>query len=255
VCWGTGPSGAGDDVFQQLSGAGSSGNELCGLTLAGTIDCFSGGYAKDMQPTEGTFAEVFASLRMACAQDAAGIVSCWGNPSNLDNLDAPDVPLTGVSFGGSSGCGFTVSGGIECWGNPGLEDDRLLPDRMDYSALYIEGSACGLFGDGQIGCWSLSGTSFLPPDAGWVQVAPGISVMCALHMDGHVACVGNGTDGWAEQGKPRPMDLEFEEISVGEDFGCGITTELDVVCWGGDGGEETNSPAGLKAIALDDLAP
>jgi len=88
--------------------------------------------------------------------------------------------------------------------------------------------------------------------SGFVQLASGLSLLCGLHMDGHVECNGSRVDEWDADSAPYPSGERFEEISAGDGFVCGITANQDVKCWGGDGDGRTAVPVGLKAVSLAD---
>lgn len=253
ACWGSPGVSAGQGMYKEVSGAGYFGSDFCGLRTDGTLKCFVGGYTNDFVPQEGTYKNVFVSLRMACAQKLDDTLVCWGQPENPDWLNAPTEPLTKVSAGFGSGCGFAEDGTMRCWGNDGavVDGKRLEPDRADYRAFYIGGTPCGMLEAGSIGCWSLFLDQTVPSREGYVQVASTPQLICAVHMDGHVDCEGAVKDEWGSSSKPYPSTKKFEEVSVGGDFVCGITTEQDVECWGGSDPGTTTVPAGLKAIALE----
>jgi hypothetical protein len=119
-------------------------------------------------------------------------------------------------------------------------------------AFFLGGQSCGIVEGGEVGCWNLSPNLEPPSGNGFVQVASTVRLICALKANGHVDCIGPQTDDWDSDAKPYPSNIRFEEISVGQDFVCGITTAQDVECWGGSNPGTTTVPAGLKAITLKD---
>jgi hypothetical protein len=253
ACWGSPGVSAGDEAYKEVSGAAHFGSDFCGLKTDGTVKCFVGGYTNDFLPKEGTYKHLFVSLRMACAQRLDDTITCWGQPEVPEWLNAPTEPLTRVSAGAGTGCGFAADGSVKCWGWEGaVGGNRLEPGRNDYEALYIGGSACGLLKGGSIECWGLFRNGTVPSRTGYVQIASGLRLVCGVNMDGRVDCAGGIAEEWGSAAKGYPSDKKFEEISVGEDFVCGITTELDVECWGGSTPGTTTVPQGLKAIALED---
>lgn len=250
-CWGNARLGPGE--FKQISGAGWVGRSMCGLTVEGYIYCWSGGGAVDEgQPLE-TFKRVFTSSRLGCAVQLDDHVYCWGDPTEPQALIPPDEPLTGVSVGGGAGCGFTSGGVLTCWGEStdiGGEV-RTRPDRTDYVAVFLGGAACGIYGNGNVGCWLALRDP--PTGDGYVQVASAYSLVCALHMSGRVDCTGRVLDDWAASSDaiPYPRDVTFEEISVGDGWVCGITTERTVRCWGIGSGSGSPSED-FRVISLED---
>lgn len=222
------------------------------LTTEGGVRCRDGSLVVQIDAPTGTFKQVFAANRLGCALGPDDRVVCWGEPPSEAMLTPPEVSLRGVSLAAGTGCGFGPAGEILCWGDD--YQGRNTPDRMDYTAFYLGGSYCGIYDEGRVGCWY---TLTSPPGAasrfgeGFVQVASAYSIICALHMDGHVECQGRNGPVWqpGTGDGAIPEGVVFEEIAMGDSWGCGIAKQSRRVhCWGG-----STTPADVIAVAREDL--
>ena len=191
-----------------------------------------------------------------CALTSSGQVRCWGNGANgrLGNdddevkeypvavvaADASAKPLTGIvqiAAGERQTCALTSKGRVWCWG----------------------GGSLGVLGDGDD---SRAGKDYpVPVVAGQdsaellkdiVQIAAGVTHVCALTSDGEVLCWGSNTYG--ELGNDSTTSTNYPvrvvasggssealgnivQISAGGDVNegshtCALTSVGEALCWG-----------------------
>lgn len=77
-----------------------------------------------------------------------------------------------------------------------------------------------------------------PPE--WASVSAGDGYTCAILLDGHMACFGDGLDdqlGAGENGvfaEAQLVDGEWASVSAGNVHTCGISAAGELYCWGSD---------------------
>ena len=154
------------------------------------------------------FRQLSVGYPIAVALDAAGDATSWLT-SEVGGWDLPETrpgPFGSVSAGGAWVCGVRSEGSLSCWapGFPGL--DKKYAD--------------------------------MTPTGTFAAVSVGYNAACALQPDGHPVCFGRAPD-LPEYAVP---DATFTQISTGDGFVCGITTEQGILCWGDNGNGESNPP-------------
>jgi len=238
--------------------------------------------------TAHTFSDVDAGILGACALDAAGAAYCWGargfgsvgdgaanrfTPcfiagSRRSSCAAEPMPVAGgftfksIAMGSQYVCGIRTDGPTMCWG---ANDGGMLGlGSLDPFNVYEPTLVTG----------GLSFTSLAAVDGGSLMAH-----VCALDVAGAAYCWGyndNGQLGAANNAcalngvespcATTPMavtgGLTFKAITVGRAHSCGITTDNQVMCWGGNAagqlGDGTlaahSAPAAVKAMWSDDVA-
>lgn len=205
----------------------------CGIASTGEALCW-GDYAAEYgldAPPAGPFVRIVAGGDYACALDAVGLLSCWGD-------GAPDVPA-GTVFADIDGlCGVTPGGGIAClssWGTVALAGYRRV--------AVGRGFLCAVAADGGVECSDIGLGSAddygqtSPPDDFFVDVDAGDFHACALREDGSVACWGSDF-----YGESRPPRGSFTAISVEGEDACALGAAGAVTCWGRDQYGELTPP-------------
>ncbi len=203
---------------------------------------------------------VSAGARHSCGADAAGAVYCWGrdefgrlgftatdecriidpvhgdsfHPCAFEGEQVPlSLPATQVEAGGGFTCALATDGSIYCWGGPPSYSGQLghggdvgssTPVRVDsqetFSLIAVSRAslwetACGITTDGRAFCW-------------------GANRRGALGADGPDTCQFSSGDPFPCALSPVPVDTDarFVDIDIGGGFVCGLTDELEVLCWG-----------------------
>ena len=249
-CWGDTlalPSGTGP--YKSVRADQARGIGACALLADGTAECFGPTDGKELT---GTFLQVFEVSNIGCGLRPTGAIECWsGNATGDQELALLNLP-TGKTFssfelGPSSWwCGLDASGAVSCGGDSAtltLRPGYASPPAASMVSLGIGDTMCALDSAGLITCWGGPMFSDPPPTgSGWVQIAGGFRMNCALHQDGHAEC-------WNQSGVQPPSDARFVEIAAGDTQACGIKTDGTVICWGnGTGSVYESPPSTVKAF-------
>ncbi|HEY0841010.1 MAG TPA: hypothetical protein VGD74_12545, partial [Vulgatibacter sp.] len=187
-----------------------------------------------VQEGVATFENVFVTR---AGRDLALSATGPGIPSFRSAGFDVRITFAQVSAGESHTCGVTAAGVVLCWGSDAGE--RL--------------------GNGDLGDASVP----VPVESGerFVSVSTGSAHSCGITRKGKAYCWGdNGSDGRLGNGShsgtygtPTAVvgDHSFRQISVGEDFSCGLTIEGEAFCWGGNvGGTLGNGGASNSAVPV-----
>lgn len=232
----------------------AGGNMSCGLTAAGAIWCWGGGYG-DGGTTylgNGTLARSATPLRVAsdsvfvsvsrrpagggCALTASGQAWCWGENGGSLGDGSTTVRPTPVPIGGalrftrlvrhwSHSCGITTSGALYCWG-----DNR-------WGQLAIGDVPWNNFGAME--------TAPVPATTSqtYTDVAVGGSITCAIRSGGLLECAGTNANGvlgdgssLTHRGTLGPVAATFAatQVSANEVSVCALATDGSAYCWGGN---------------------
>jgi alpha-tubulin suppressor-like RCC1 family protein len=217
------------DTERRFSYIDASGDDTWALTADGTL--FHWG-RDQLSPEPVSFEVALTGLRASwhqCGLDAADRGYCWGAPPWW--------------FGGP------VTGGLAPDPEPAFEGFTLrsLAPGIDATcAVTAEGSIlCGGNNDhGQLGNGTFARAdtvTLVRDDARYTTVDLGFHFGCGLTTDGVVKCWGINDHGQLGRGAmgpesavPAPVygDWRFQELSVGGDQACAITTDSQVRCWG-----------------------
>ncbi len=216
----------------------------CTTECPGDLTCVDGRCVRDGETCDGTpvgFTKISVGGRHTCGLDATGTAYCWGDNqfgqlgSGLAEAQvARPVPLAGkwtaIAAGGVHTCAL-ADGVASCWGQNadgqalGMSGGMVrVPQKVQFglatpplfTKIVAGGTNTCALGDGQVFCWG--DKRFIG-----VEAAPDIAVPLA------------GTN-WLD-------------ISLGADFGCGVTTE-GIKCWG----RNDDAQAGMPASSTMDVA-
>lgn len=193
------------------------------------IERTDGGAGQDMEPTDmgpevNEWVQLYAVPgRSTCGVKSNGDIQCWGReyePTDdfpvalLLGGPPPESPAFGLPFVQVSGragmlCGLTRSDRLHCWGNapyflpPVGEVVDLVPDVEDEPAIAFTASSRSV-------CWLRENRR------GSCQTRPSLNEIGLSEV-------------------MIPPDIEFSEIHLGQEFGCGLEHGTGrIVCWGAD---------------------
>lgn len=115
----------------------------------------------------GPWASVEGGRNHACALDAEGYPTCWGNYGSVGTPPEGER-FKKLSLGDRTTCGVTTDGYVRCWADESLFGDS----------------------DGETMSWV---ADKVPTTTGWTQVAVASSApyACAVDAEGQVTCFGN----------------------------------------------------------------
>jgi len=186
------------------------------------------------------FVDVEVGRKHACGLSDVGAAFCWGtnHKGQLGDGSTTDrfvpAPVSGdhrfrsISIGGVATCGVTLDGEGLCWGHnrqfglgDGTQTDRRVPHPVSGNHRWksierFTSGACGLTENGRAWCWG-EGTQGMLGTGDIGQ--PGIADRHFLIARVPSAVVG---------------DHVFSTLTVGYDHACGLTTDSEVWCWGGN---------------------
>jgi hypothetical protein len=209
----------------------------CVVTATGALACWSipdPTFPLGNVPT-GTFRSVHVGTAVSCALATDGHVACFGSerllpsvpalPAVVDELchdvgpcvrvgdvvtcydgDGRATPLPGVvagslSCGGAFDCGLTAAGEVAC---------VAADDVMAHGSEYVAAADVGRI-----------------PTGPFTAVVAGYQHVCALRVDGTVACWGHDV-----AGETWPPKGQFTRLALGEKRSCGLRVDGAVACWG-----------------------
>lgn len=205
---------------------------------------------------------VGSSQATFCGIRSNGEAYCWGannngkiGNGNSTNQDKPTRVGTGgtstlwsdwesISLGENHTCGIRTNGEAYCWGNGGN-------GQLGNGTTTASQTTPVRVGTG--------GTSTLWSD--WASIAASGQHSCGIRDNGTAWCWGNGNDGQLGDGnttdpQTTPVQVgtsgtstlwsDWESLSGGYSFTCGIRTNGEAYCWGdGSNGEMGNGVAGI----------
>ena len=120
------------------------------------------------------------------------------------------------------------------------------PPTARYEALDIsDNHLCALRIDGTIACWgNNSDSQSNPPDGQFIAIATGDRHSCGLRTDNTVACWGVG---WGLSDAP---DGQFSAVAAGRAHSCALRTDNTITCWGINYSGQGDAPDGqFSALA------
>lgn len=198
VCWG-----AADDP-RDVTGLDATAVALgptaaCVRDAAGRLTCVGDPTLSDPPAATGHRAVAVGATR-ACALDTAGAVTCWGPAPACPDLPA-GAGYIGLAVDEDTVCAWTADGALACAGcaGPRRDDAPAFPVRV--AGVALDAAACAV-ADGLATCWD--GPPDLAPGPGLpaVAVAVGPAHACALDDDAVIRCW--GADGLALPAPPAP---------------------------------------------------
>jgi len=183
---------------------------------------------------DGAFTAISAGKNHACGLRPDGHVECWGDPADLQGEPPADQTFTAISVAGPRSCGLRSDGKVQCWG--GWAPPLLTNE--EYVALSAgRDNLCAVAQDHSVRCWDAYGYAVLSPPAdvrfGFGAIDAAEWRTCQIRsLDGQLHCF----DGSA------PSMGNYNEVGVGEQFGCARDSHGKVLCWGDDQYQQIEAP-------------
>ncbi|HTJ40464.1 MAG TPA: hypothetical protein VL463_00150 [Kofleriaceae bacterium] len=213
------------------------------------------------------FVHVRAGNGFACALDACGRASCWGDDAHHQIEIDGSYRWDQLELGGAHACGILHDGGtLACFGanDRGQIDLETEGDRIDPLRVPIDGvsawtavsagfhHSCAI-GDGRLWCWGAGDSGQLgtasanddipreprPDLTDWIAVTAGDNHTCAISARSGLFCWGDNSHGELGDGTlflhqtPVPIALaQPVAIASGATFTCGISADGSLSCWG-----------------------
>jgi hypothetical protein len=197
---------------------------VVGRSLTGVVDL-------DMDPVEG---------RTGCVVLDDGSVHCGAiNPSTW-SVVRPGAWVEVEVRSTYSYCVRDAAGAVSCWTNTA---PVAAPEGVFTTLVATRGAWCGLRDDATLACWGTSdgdGVVAGVPSGTFSWVEAGPYDACAGRSDGTYTCWGAGTSALPRTHAP------FADLSATSDSACGVTTEGELVCKGG----QASSPTFATVAAL-----
>ena len=194
------------------------------------------------------------SNAFVCGLTVAGSIQCWGR-NDVSQLSAPTgTNFVQVAAGVVKSCALTTSGSLSCWGDPGTP--LTPPGGTTFIAFCVGWShACGIKSDVSVGCFGSNALGQLNSPSGvFVQLDCKWDFTCAVTPLNTTVCWdANAT----LQCNVPPRLLSMRMVSTGRWHACGVLTTGGIVCWGvpqpGDAANDfgqASVPPGAVAIAV-----
>ncbi|MCB9796828.1 MAG: hypothetical protein H6741_29355 [Alphaproteobacteria bacterium] len=229
MCWGDDRLDATCPPDGLYSGVGVS-SGACGIELGGTVVCW--GDAAPESP-EGEFVAIDGGTIFYCGVGSDGGASCWG----VDAVAAPSrTDFIQVSGGTDHACGLLTDGSVTCWGSNRYGQTRAPQGNSFTKVCAGEYFSCALAQDGSVDCWGsyYSGANYDPgqdPEGTYRDVSCFWAVRCLVDDEGAADCGYHAND-----------ERRYVRAESGWSFGCGLTEEGTVHCWGDNSSGQTEVP-------------
>ncbi len=168
----------------------------------------------------------------SCVTTTSGTVQCWGSNNGYQlgvtspTVSSAAVTATGVTnastvlVGTGHSCAITTTGEMRCWG----------------------ASGSGRLGDGNpVGPTNIATAVAVALDGTATSASAGASHTCATLSTGALQCWGANSAGQLATGftgtiaapmTMTPISNKYTALTLGDDFGCGLTHTGGVECWG-----------------------
>jgi hypothetical protein len=229
----------GPDRLQPRPGVATHLRRACAVDAAGTASCW-GEPTPDLNAGGARIVQVAPGREHACALRTDGRVFCVGDGAE-DQTRAPPHHFTQIAAGNDHTCGLTEAGGVHCWGRA---DARIAaPTSLGFTDLSVGAvHSCGVDAEGAVHCWGCvnDASACAAPEGVFSAVSAGHRHTCALTLDASTpVCWGEDEAGQSTV----PTGLSLKRIAAGWTQTCGLTQAGAIACWGCDGRLQRMLPA------------
>ena len=105
----------------------------------------------DTGALENPYVALSTGYQHACATDADGQMTCWGN-NHFEQAAPPDVLFSDFGSGQYHTCGIDWDGGVHCWGDNSYM--QIGNPQMDFKAVSSGWAhTCGITTEDTLICW------------------------------------------------------------------------------------------------------
>nr|CCA22321.1 conserved hypothetical protein [Albugo laibachii Nc14] len=228
ICWGDNQGGqcsAPAGEFVQIS---SGRLHSCGIRQEETIECWGSGIIE--KDPEGLYQQVSSGDFHSCGLLRDHSIRCWGE-SLSEETSPPKGSFVQVSCGRGFTCAVNNQGQGLCWG-----DNSQGQCDVPYNVSFLQISAssgefaCGVTTDFAVICWGNNSRMqcYAPQDQQFVLVSAGRLSACGITKAHYIVCWGLRSGVTS-----APKDVQFDEIALGSNHGCGLRhSDGKVQCWG-----------------------
>jgi alpha-tubulin suppressor-like RCC1 family protein len=224
VCWGDSQRAyipAPDGTFKHVS----VGDRTCAIRDDDTLLCLGQAQVAALNTTPaGTFRQISSGWDHACAIDAGGALTCWGDPLAFSPM--PDGTFTEVEARAYFTCAIRDDHTLACWGDDaGLGNTSPPAGRFIHVAI-SDNFGCAIREDGTLACWGDNTVGQCnPPKGTFTQLSCATDYCCAIRTDGTPSC-------WGWQAMiPVGVSGLLVSISAAVTSTCAATTSGAVKCW------------------------
>jgi len=206
---------------------------VCYLAGDGAIKCVDSYDHCISPPPKGAFASISGTEAYACALDATGKLTCWGDGTEQK---PPIERAVQVSVQKPHSCALGLDGKVSCWGRD-YEGSLAVPDGTFTQVAVGHSHTCALRADETVTCWgwNTSGQTDAPGGK-FTTLSAGTQLSCGIRPTGELAC-------WGMDTKVPPG--QFTDVSADGFRNCALRKDGVLVCWGsgwGDGKELDGGP-------------
>jgi alpha-tubulin suppressor-like RCC1 family protein len=202
-----------------------------------------------------------------CAIKQSGTLWCWGDgtlgqtglgdaaPTTTSPTQVGlDTDWAVVSAGWSNTCATKTDQTLWCWGyngngelGDGTFETRYTPvqvgaawDWVDVSVGYR--AICAITTSSAQACWDYYQTNVILPSGFAASVSEGAGIRCGIAIDATAWCRGYNNDGavgvgifggdYTDRNYPIASNETFAQVTVGQEFACGLAESGHAYCWG-----------------------
>ncbi|ETK73155.1 hypothetical protein L915_19893 [Phytophthora nicotianae] len=241
VCWGVNNGGQSSPPPGEFIQVSTGRLHSCGIRIDETLECWGDG-APVTKP-EGLFEQVSSGDFHSCGIMKDQTVRCWGTAAGGISK-APSGKFVQVSCGKDFSCAIATDGTVKCWGENGYGQLNVDPTTRFRQISASPGDfACGVTEDNTLSCWGDNhrNQASPPSDEKFILVSTSRLAACGLKLDKTVTCWGMRSGVTA-----APTDVQFDELTLGWNHGCGIRYEDGgIQCWGDRGSNRLEIPEAL----------
>jgi len=236
-CWGYDHDGVFTPPTDQFERVSIGRNGACAMDASSQVYCWGFDHPGKAFPDEwleGRYTDIDIGYVYSCRVDNTGAVSCAGD--ELDGIDDATRSYTQVSSGLDHACALTTGGTAECWGS-NFAGQRDAPFEEFDAVISGYRHSCGLSPSGEAKCWGSRdyGLQVSYPDIAFESLSSFATHNCGITTDGTAFCWGRDN-----RGQSSAPDGAFDAVSAGKEHSCGLRPNGSIECWGAnDFGQST----------------